>query len=47
MFNQLGDKCQSQRVQHIEQHSRVLIQLIGDLEEPWATLSSSEIARVP
>ena len=34
-------------MQYIEEHSRVLVQLIGDLEEPWATLSSGEIARVP
>jgi len=47
MFDQLGDERQPQRMQHVEQHSRVLVQLIGDLEEPRAPLSSGEIARIP
>lgn len=47
MLNQLGNQCQSQPMQHVEQCSRTLVQLIGDLEELWATFSSGKVPRVP
>lgn len=47
MLNQLGNHRQSQCMQHAEQHRRVLVQLVGDLEEPRATFSGGQVPGVP
>jgi len=47
MLNQLGNECESQSMEYIEQNCRVLVQLIGDLEEPRTTLSGGEVPGVP
>ena len=47
MLNQLGYQCQPQPVQCAEQFFRGLVQLVGDLKEPWATFSSGKVPRVP
>ena len=47
MLNQLGNECQSQSMEYIEQNSRVLVQLIGDFKEPRTTLSGGEVPGVP
>lgn len=47
MLNQLGDESQSQFMKHVEQRFRILVQLVGELEEPWATFGSGEVPSVP
>ena len=46
MLNQLSNERQPQSVEYIEQYSRILVQLIGDFEEPRTTLSGGEVPGV-